>query len=342
MTTNTKIPALDDAARWLLLIHQMPAKPGYQRVKVWRRLQALGSVAMKGAVYALPASEETQEDFEWVLKEIFEGGGEGLIFEARLVDGLSNDGVRNLFNIARGGDYNDVAKEVRNLADALAAEGSGVNHAEAKAKLVRLRAEVTRVAAIDFFGADGRETVEGLLAGLEAMLREDEAVAEKQREQSTAAAAADALKGRVWVTRRGVYVDRIASAWLIRRFIDPEAGFKFVPAKGYTPEPGELRFDMYEGEYTHEGDRCTFEVLLGRAGLDDPALAAIGEIVHDIDLKDGKFGREEATGIAHLVEGIAAANKDDQRRLERGAAVLDDIYEYFRGKRTSPQPVTPR
>ncbi len=324
---------LDDAARWLLLVHQMPAKPGYQRVKVWRRLQALGSVAMKGAVFVLPASEEAQEDFEWVLKEILEGGGQGMIFEARLVDGLSNDDIRNLFNAARGGDYNDVAKEVRSLTDALAAKGPDVNRAEAKTKLVRLRAEVTRIAAIDFFGADGRETVEGLLAGLEARLREDESVAEKQREQSTVAAAANALKGRVWVTRRGVYVDRIASAWLIRRFIDPEAVFKFVPAKGYTREPGELRFDMYEGEYTHEGDRCTFEVLLSRAGLDDPALVAIGEIVHDIDLKDAKFGREEATGIAHLVEGIAAANKDDQRRLERGAAVLDDFYEYFRGKR---------
>ena len=134
------------------------------------------------------------------------------------------------------------------------------------------------------------------------------------------------------MTRRGVYVDRIASAWLIRRFIDPEARFKFVPAKGYVPEPGELRFDMYEGEYTHEGDRCTFEVLLARAGLDDPALAAIGEIVHDIDLKDAKFGRPEATGIAHLVEGIAAANREDERRLARGAAVFDDFYEYFRGK----------
>jgi hypothetical protein len=135
------------------------------------------------------------------------------------------------------------------------------------------------------------------------------------------------------VTRRGVYVDRIASAWFIRRFIDPDARFKFVPAKGYEPEPGELRFDMYEGEYTHEGDHCTFEVLLSRAGLNDPALAAIGEIVHDIDLKDAKFGREEASGIARVMDGIAAANKEDERRLERGAAVLDDLYEVFRRKR---------
>src|SRR3712207_9391022 len=129
-------------------------------------------------------------------------------------------------------------------------------------------------------------------------------MAEERREQAAGPAAADALKGRVWVTQRGVHVDRIASAWLIRRFIDPDARFKFVPAKGYGPEPGELRFDMYEGEFTHEGDRCTFEVLLARAGLDDPALAAIGEIVHDIDLKDAKFGRPEEIGRASCKERV--------------------------------------
>src|SRR4051812_23547057 len=120
--TNTETTVQADAIRWLLLVHQMPAKPGYQRVKVWRRLQALGAVAVKGAVYALPAGEQTQEDFEWLLKEIFESGGEGMIFEARLVDGLSDDDVRGIFNSARGEDYDGVAKEVRSLMEALAAD----------------------------------------------------------------------------------------------------------------------------------------------------------------------------------------------------------------------------
>ena len=122
--------------------------------------------------------------------------------------------------------------------------------------------------------------------------------------------------------------------WLIRRFLDVEARFKFVPGKGYVPEPGELRFDMFEAEFTHEGDNCTFEVLLARTGLDDPALTAIAQIVHDIDLKDGKFAREETSGIAHLITGLTMTNKEDEKRLERGAAVLDDLYEYFRKKRS--------
>jgi hypothetical protein len=135
------------------------------------------------------------------------------------------------------------------------------------------------------------------------------------------------------VTRQGVQIDRIASAWLVRRFIDPGARFKFVPGTGYRPQPGELRFDMFEGEFTHQGDRCTFEVLLGHAGLADPALRAIGEIIHDIDLKDGKYGRAEAAGVRSLVAGIAASSTDDEQRLARGAALLDDLYSSFAGNR---------
>ena len=120
-----------------------------------------------------------------------------------------------------------------------------------------------------------------------------------------------ALRDRTWVTRQGVYVDRIASAWLIRRFIDPQARFKFVSGKGYRPQAGELRFDMFEAEFTHEGDKCTFEVLLERGALKDPALRAIAEIIHDIDLKDDKFGRTEVAGIRTLVEGISIATEDE-------------------------------
>jgi hypothetical protein len=143
----------------------------------------------------------------------------------------------------------------------------------------------------------------------------------------------DELRGRTWVTRKGVHIDRIASAWLIRHFVDPDAQFKFVPARGYRPDRGEVRFDMFEAEFTHEGDLCTFEVLLARLGIDDSALRPIAEIVHDIDLKDGRFGRPEAVGIDHLVAGIAMAHREDLERLARGGAVLDDLYEYFRRKR---------
>ena len=133
-------------------------------------------------------------------------------------------------------------------------------------------------------------------------------------------------RGAVWVTRQGVFIDRIASAWLIRRFIDPDADFRFVPAKGYRRRPDEIRFDMYQGEYTHVGDRCTFETLLAEFRLANPALRAIGEIVHDIDLKDGKFGREETPGVLAVMQGVALAMSDDTDRIARGALVLDGLY----------------
>ncbi|MGH7561444.1 MAG: chromate resistance protein ChrB domain-containing protein [Gemmatimonadales bacterium] len=136
--------------------------------------------------------------------------------------------------------------------------------------------------------------------------------------------------GSTWVTREGVFVDRIASAWLIRRFIDPKARFKFAPSRGYQPEPGELRFDMYEAEYTHEGGRCTFETLLRRFRLKDRALRTIGEIVHDIDCKDDRFGRPEAAGVATILRGVTRACPDDAGRLARGGAVFDDLYSRFR------------
>ena len=194
-----------------------------------------------------------------------------------------------------------------------------------------MRKRLAQVVSIDFFGAIGREKAEGLLRGVEARLSEGEAVKDKAIDPRESAFGT--LRDRTWVTRQGVYVDRIASAWLIRRFIDPQARFKFVSGKGYRPQAGELRFDMFEAEFTHEGDKCTFEVLLERGALKDPALRAIAEIIHDIDLKDDKFGRTEVAGIRTLVEGISIATEDDSERIARGTEVFNSLYDYFKKKR---------
>ncbi len=124
----------------------------------------------------------------------------------------------------------------------------------------------------------------------------------------------------------------MASAWLIRRFIDPKATFKFVTMKQYQPKDGEVRFDMFDAEFTHDGDRCTFEVLLDRTRLQDPALRAIADVVHDIDLKDAKFDRPETAGIAVLVASIAMAHREDEARIDRASQALDDLYVYYQKK----------
>jgi hypothetical protein len=318
--------------RWLLLVHQLPPKPAYFRVKIWRRLNDLGAVLVKNAVYALPANAETQEDFEWLLREITEGGGEAVVFEARLIDGLSDHQVRELFNSVRDDAYHEVAEEARAIISELSGRLEPEKRTELKSRLTRLRTRRDQLVAIDFFGANGRETADGLIGQIQETL-----AIEKDTEPMTAPARdIKDLKGRVWVTREGVHVDRIASAWLIKHFIDPDSSFKFVPARGYAPVAGELRFDMFDAEFTHEGDRCTFEVLLAHAGLDsDRALQAISEIVHDIDLKDGKFAREEATGIKTLIASICMATADDEERLARGKGIFDDLYRYFQKKRGS-------
>lgn len=322
----------ENPASWLLLIHQIPPKPAYLRVKIWRRLQALGSVPIKSSVYALPNTDGAREDFEWVLREIIKEGGEATLCEARLVDGLTDEEVQRSFHAARDADYGEIAETARKLEKDLPRKAlSDTRKAQLQTEVARVRRRLTEVARIDFFAAPGREAAEGRVSGLESRLRPAGVPAKDS--VATAAKKLAALRARVWVTRTGVHIDRIASAWLIRRFVDANARFKFVPAKGYKPTAKEVRFDMFEAEFTHEGDRCTFEVLMERLGLDDRALVPIAEIVHDIDLKDAKYDRPEAPGIDRLIAGIAMANKDDETRLVQGGAVFAGLYEYFRRKK---------
>jgi hypothetical protein len=318
-----------DEPRWLLLIHQIPPRPAYLRVKIGRRLHALGAVAIKNSVYVLPRSDEALEDFQWVRREIAAGGGEASVCEAAFVEGLEDRSVEGLFNAAREADYEELAAEARRLQASLkpGRKRSRTRGSGAAAALARLERRLQEVSAIDFFGAPGRGTALGVLSAIEQSLRPPAVPALAATPQ-----APEAVRGRRWVTRPGVHVDRMASAWLIERFIDPEATFGFVTAGGAAPREGELRFDMFEAEFTHEGDLCTFEVLLRRFGLDDPALRAIGEIVHDLDLKDDRFARPEAPGLDRLISGIALRHRDDESRLRVGGEAFDALYDSFSRK----------
>ena len=332
------MPAKDQTTRdpgWLLLIHQIPPKPNYFRVKIWRRLQRLGAVGIKNSVYALPSTEQAQEDLNWVLREIVEGGGDASLVEARLVEGLNDEQVREMFRAARDIDYLAVARDTRALAKRLPRKGAfaGGKRGEMEAALARLQKRVGEIAALDFFHARGRESLEGLLREVEQKL-----AARAPKARAPRARAVEKPRGATWVTRTGIHVDRMASAWLIRRFIDPKAEFKFVASRAYHHQPGELRFDMFDGEFTHQGELCTFEVLLARFEITDVALRAIAEIIHDIDLKDDKYGRPDNAGFEHLINGIAMAHPEDEVRLQRASAVLDDFHEYYKRRRRGGEP----
>jgi hypothetical protein len=313
-----------------LLIHQIPPKPDYLRVKVGRRLSRIGAVALKNTVYVLPRSDTAQEDFEWVLREVTGAGGEAALVEARFVDGLSDVDIENLFRAARDADFAAIAEDARELDARI--EPRSLDDADVRrqldSELVRLERRLEEVSGLDFFAAPGREAAQGLLAGLRARL-----ILPVPTASETSDVATVPVRGRTWVTRRGIHVDRIASAWLIRRFIDGEASFKFVPAKGYQPHPGELRFDMFDAEYTHEGDHCTFEVLCRRFAVDVPGLRPIAELVHDLDLKDQKFGRPEAAGLAAQLTGLTLVHEDDTARVAHGTELFDQLLRYFAKKR---------
>jgi len=315
----------DNAEKWLLLIHQLPPKPNALRVKIWRRLQQVGAVAIKQSVYALPFSEQSREDLSWILKEIVEGGGDGSISEARFLEGLPDEQVIALFQGARQSDYQKFIQEARQL---LTARASGPGKPQdpalkGPAQVSRLRRRLDEITAIDFFQTPERGTAETLLQDLTAQISGEPSTVPVGLEE------VGSLQGKTWVTRRNPFVDRLACGWLIRRFIDAEALFKFVLGSHYAPQPGEIRFDLFDGEFTHEGDRCTFEAMIRRFRLQDRALVPLAEIVHDIDLKDKKYGRNETSGFSALLTGLVASHPDDEQRLKEGIRLFENLYVYF-------------
>ena len=251
--------------RWLLLIHQLPPKPAYLRVKVWRRLQSLGAVAIKNTVYVIPKTDGTLEDFQWVAREIVKEGGEATICTASFMEGLSDEQVETIFRAARDADYGQFAEDARELLNSVSSRAKkpkAEDRSAFEADLNRLRKRLATLAAIDFFAAPGRNAADAVMLQLESRLGPSRAHL-LGKGKMEALSIAD-FQGRTWVTRKGVFVDRIACAWLIRRFIDTQAAFRFVSDTHHTSSSSEVRFDMFEGEFTHEGDLCSFEVFLKR------------------------------------------------------------------------------
>jgi hypothetical protein len=318
---------MSNEARWWLFIHQIPPKPAYLRVKIGRRLARIGAVQLKATVYALPHTEAAFEDLQWVAREVTTGGGEATLVEARFAEGLSDEEVTQMFRDARELDYAALTEEIRKIEASLPRAATDERAPAFEVEVERLEKQLAEIQGIDFFGALAGPAVASSVAALRSRL------SPAANRGGAGGELREAYQKRVWVTRTGVHVDRIASAWLIRRFLDAEATFKFVAPKGYSPQKGEVRFDMFDAEFTHEGDECTFEVLVRRFGLSRPGLAAVAEIIHDIDVKDGKFARPETNGVAALVAGLALRHRDDEQRLAVGGELFDSLLAYFERKK---------
>jgi hypothetical protein len=300
---------------WLLLLHQIPPKPLYLRARVLRRVKQLGAAPLKRSAYLLPDSDEAREDVEWVRREIVARGGDAWVFRVEGLAGMDDAKTEEAFRDLRARDYAELIAEGRALLDALRGKTATAPEDPRRA-LRRIAQRLDAVTRIDFFQAPGRGEVTSVMSEIETVLHGG----------ASAPAETGVPRGRLWITRRGVKSDRMASAWLIRRFIDPEARFVFVDLAGYRHDGRGLRFDMFEGEYTHEGDRCTFEVLAQKFAPRDPAIAAIAEIIHDIDYKEERYARPETAGVAMLLEGVIARHADDGKRLDESAALFDALH----------------
>jgi hypothetical protein len=299
--------------RWLILLVSVPPRPSSLRVRVWRRLRALGAVALKSAAYLLPFSPEREEQLQWLSQDIQRHGGEATLLRVPRIENVSDEDIVRRFRAARDADYARLAERYRRL-------GKG-GRRRPEGELGRAARELARVIEIDFFEAPGRIEVERLRDVAEARTRKQEP---SRRGESPPRLDLAALRGRAWATRPRPHVDRIASAWLIKRFLDPGAQFVFAQVDDLPPSA--TPFDTPGAELGHQGEDCTFETLLRRSGLSDARLEAIAQIVHEADLRDGKYPREEARGLDLVLRGLLHAVKDDQEVLAQGLTIFDGLY----------------
>jgi len=305
---------------WAAIIAARMPHAATQRVRASRRLRQTGALAVRPGVYALPDSAVGREALAEAAQEVGRQRGSAMACVLSWLDPRDEERLRTRFERERSRKREQLVRHVEGLERALST-GSRLGEARrrtAHARLARLRKHLDRAPS-----AEAAVTP-----------------AEPRRalRNPRPLPAQTPYRDRTWATRKGVLVDRIASAWLIARFIDPEARFQFV-SNGDAPAPGALRFDMAGAEFGHEGDRCTFETLVQRFRGDDPALRQLAEIVHDLDLRDGKFGRAEAPGVALTIAGLAAAESDDLARIRQGQWLFDCLYVSLR---PGPTPRLPK
>jgi hypothetical protein len=289
-------------------------------VRVWRRLRSLGAVPLKRSAYLLPDSSERYEDFQWLAQEIQRDGGEATLIRVQQIENLSPAEVLRLFHEPRDHDYQQLAARYRKVLQALERGKSEAARARLQEELARLAKDHQRLRDIDFFDAPGGAEVRRLEEAIAMRTRRPES----PRREEPAGLDLATLRGRRWVTRPRPHVDRIASAWLIKRFIDPDAVFIFAPPAEFPRDA--VAFDAPGVELSHHGEDCTFETLMKRARLRDRRLARLAEVVHEADLRDGKYPHEEARGIDVAIRALLAASPDDHHVLAQGMSLFEGLY----------------
>jgi hypothetical protein len=314
---------------WLVFSYSLPSKAqSSPRVALWRRLRRLGAITLTGGIHVLPAREEDVEAFQWLAEEVQQAKGEAVVMRVEQFEGLTDADLIERFRRARAQDYAAVEAQASVLEERLHARLKPEERSRLRERLERLRRQHAEVARIDLFDAPEGSLVAAHLARIAQALAAGEASS-----TVVAHAAIQAYRVRSWVTRTRPYVDRLAYIWLIRRFINPSA----VIRCSNTPEAAEVAFDMRKGTFSHQGNLCTFETMVAAFGIEEPSLRLMGEIVHEIDLRDGRYVHPETAIIDAVLKGWLLMGFSDHELEAHGVALLEGLYAAFaRGGRLKP------
>jgi hypothetical protein len=305
---------------WLFLLFNLPAKHSSERVKVWRRLKKFGAVQLKTSTYVLPDEPVHYERFQWLAKEINDTGGEATLVRVKDIEGMPYAAVVALFNEARTRDYDEIVDPLTQLIKERKSRKMPVE--PFAAELEKIRRRFHEIQETDYFQSSRGEDLRALIHKAELL-----GSVPKKTETKTRLRVED-YRGKTWITRPRPEIDRVGSAWLIRKFIDPEAKFAFANTPAVAPQA--IPYDMFEVEFSHHGDCCTFETLIERFAIRDRAVVRIAELIHDADLEDDKFHRAEGFGVEQIFKGWAKQGLTDHQIISKGFECFDGLYALFK------------
>lgn len=315
---------------WLIFFYSVPSRPVSSRMKVWRRLSKAGAIQFKGAVYILPFNDEHYELLQWLTSEVASMKGEAAFIKADMIEAIKNSAIVDLFNQQRESVYRIIEKKIEDIERKLNSVKKGADAKDNKklsGQFIKHQKEFEEIRKVDFFVSKSGNALKKRLANLQAEVNKLSGLKVKAQIAVITPKRIENYKGKIWRTRKRPFVDRMASAWLIKRFIDKKAIFRFIDEKEIENiDKKSITFDIKDGEFTHRGDMCTFEVIVKSFNLKDKALKKIAEIVHEIDMKDDKYENMEARGIEDILTGIRKAIKNDAAVLEKGMAVFEMLY----------------
>jgi hypothetical protein len=305
---------------WLFLLFNLPAKQSTDRVKVWRRLKKFGAIQLKTSTYVLPDEPVHYERFQWLAKEITDVGGEATLVRVKDIEGMPHGAMVAMFNEARARDYDEMVEPFTHLIKDSKSPKRSLEPFSTQLQKLRLRFQEIR--DIDYFQSPRGEDVQRLLQKAEAL------GSPKKKPETRVRLRIEDYRGKTWVTRPHPEIDRVGSAWLIRKFIDAGAKFAFANTSALLPQT--IPYDMFEVELSHHGDCCTFETLIQRFAIRDRAVLRLAELIHDADLEDDKFHRVEGFGVEQIFKGWAKQGLSDQEILAKGFECFDALYAQFK------------